>query len=236
LRDSLRLTVSRGGAPDLAFIELTNTGALELNLSPLTLLIEDFLQGRLLASYSFTESTSAGLPPGASILVAANPDAYEKRYGPGLPVVGPIQGTFSPAGIVRLRAWAALIASNEPDYEGILRPYRDSLRITEYRLFPEELAFIELANLGVDALDLSLVKTPGFLGLFSPVPAGDFPVPVSPGTLLGPGEAIVLVANRSAFEAQYGSGLPVAGQTPILAPGWARMELVVWGERLETLY
>jgi hypothetical protein len=28
----------------------------------------------------------------------------------------------------------------------------------------------------------------------------------------------------------------VAGQTPILASGWARMELVVWGERLETLY
>jgi hypothetical protein len=88
----------------------------------------------------------------------------------------------------------------------------------------------------VDALDLSLVKTPCFLGLFSRVPAGDFPVPVSQGTLLGPGETIVLVANRAAFEAQYGLGLPVAGQTSILAPGWARVELVVWGERLETLY
>ncbi len=236
LRDSLRFTVSRGGAPDLAFVELSNTGDLELNLSPLTLLIEDVLQGGLLASYSFTQSSFVDLPPGAAIVVAANPEAYEERYGPGLPVAGPIQGTFSPACIVRVRAWGALIASNEPDYEETLRPYRESLRITEYRLFPEELAFMELANLGVEALDLSLVKTPGFQGLFSSVPASDFPFPVSPGALLGPGETVLLVANRPAFEAQYGLGLPVAGQTAILAPGWARIELVVWGERLETLY
>ena len=66
-----------------------------------------------------------------------------------------------------------------------------------------EFEFIELMNIsGTLTLDLSSLSfTDGI----------EFDFATSSLTSLGPGERLVLVANQAAFEARYGSGLPVAG-------------------------
>jgi hypothetical protein len=63
----------------------------------------------------------------------------------------------------------------------------------------EDFEFVELLNTGDISLDLGPVNfTDGIAAALSGI--------------LGPGERILLVRNRAAFEARYGTGLPVAGE------------------------
>lgn len=80
-----------------------------------------------------------------------------------------------------------------------------SLTITEihYRADREEEQFIELMNTGAVPVDLTGVRFAGGI-LFEFTGAGV--------VLLAPGQRVLVVADRAAFEARYGSGLPVAGE------------------------
>jgi hypothetical protein len=80
-------------------------------------------------------------------------------------------------------------------------PVKESLRITELMYHPADpnLEFIELKNIGTEAINLNLVHfTHGVDFTF-----GD--------TTLAPGGFALLVENAAEFTAKYGAGLPVVG-------------------------
>src|SRR6185369_15068423 len=64
----------------------------------------------------------------------------------------------------------------------------------------EEFEFLELRNFGTSALDLQG---------FSITDGVQF---VFPSYILGPGERVLVVKNRAAFESRYGTGWPIAGE------------------------
>jgi hypothetical protein len=88
---------------------------------------------------------------------------------------------------------------SEPD----LKPYLNSLIISEIMYHPagdERAEFIELSNLGPQPLDLTGVRfTKGI----------DFDFPN--GVIIEPGENLLVIGDRDAFEAAYGEALPVVG-------------------------
>ena len=120
-------------------------------------------------------------------------------------------------------SWSALV-----DADFLVGPATtpDALRITEIHYNPsdaseheaslgydnnDDFEFIELMNTSNSAIDLSLVS------LAQITENGDtdgvaFSFSESPIQRLGPGQRIVVVEDKLAFEARYGKGLPVAGQ------------------------
>ena len=99
--------------------------------------------------------------------------------------------------------WSAL---NEATFA--VGPVAESLRISELMYHPAETdnpddpntEYVELTNIGSETIDLNLVRfTDGI----------DF---VFPRIELAPGEYVLVVRDITAFEAKYGSDLPVAGQ------------------------
>ncbi|RMD82824.1 MAG: hypothetical protein D6815_08175, partial [Candidatus Dadabacteria bacterium] len=76
--------------------------------------------------------------------------------------------------------------------------------------------YVEVTNIGAEPLDLGgFAFTDGVTFTFAP------------GTVVAPGEAVLVVADPTAFEARYGPGLPVAGQyAGNLANGGERIRLV----------
>src|SRR5690606_16794766 len=63
--------------------------------------------------------------------------------------------------------------------------------------------FVELVNRGTAPIDLTGVRFANGVG---------FDFTGSSTVLLLPGSRVVVVSDRTAFEARYGSGLPVAGE------------------------
>ncbi len=96
-------------------------------------------------------------------------------------------------------------------------PVKESLRITELMYYPADpnTEFIELKNIGTEAINLSEVRfTHGVDFVF-----GD--------TILAPGGFALLVENAAEFTAKYGAGLPVVGQyAGSLANAGEKVELV----------
>ncbi|MBW8041214.1 MAG: hypothetical protein FVQ85_14595 [Planctomycetes bacterium] len=87
-------------------------------------------------------------------------------------------------------------------------PVAENLRITEIMYHPQDTGdpndpnteFIELKNIGPNTLNLNLVKfTEGIHFTF-------------PDTGLNPNECVIVVKDRSAFEAKYGTSVNIAGQ------------------------
>ena len=110
---------------------------------------------------------------------------------------------------------ASQFTVSQPD----IADHLEHLRISEFMYHPPEPAgaerdvstnrddfeFVELKNVGPVALDLREVRfTKGI----------DFDFGGSAVESLQPGEFVLIVKNRAAFEARYGSGLPVAGEYP----------------------
>ncbi len=94
--------------------------------------------------------------------------------------------------------WSAL---NEATYA--IGPVADNLRITEVMYHPQNdpnEEFAELTNIGAEAINLNLVKFTNGI---------DF---TFPSLELAPGEYIVIVQDRNAFENRYGTEVNVAGQ------------------------
>ena len=65
---------------DYEFVEVMNRGAVPLDLSSIR-----FTKG---VDFDFSDSTTTSIQPGAVVLVVRNKDAFESRYGTGLPVAG----------------------------------------------------------------------------------------------------------------------------------------------------
>ncbi|NWK54950.1 lamin tail domain-containing protein [Verrucomicrobiaceae bacterium N1E253] len=88
-----------------------------------------------------------------------------------------------------------------------LSTYRNSLVISEIMYKPTgggDLEFIEIMNVGSATLDLSPVSfTAGIQFSFAD----------SSITSIAPGEYVLVVKNKAAFEAEYGNSLPIAGET-----------------------
>lgn len=85
----------------------------------------------------------------------------------------------------------------------LVAPYQDSLVISEIMYNPaggSDHEFVELHNVGATTVDLTGVR-------FTKGIDYDFPN----GTTIAPGAYLLVVKNRAAFQAEYGSGLPVAG-------------------------
>jgi hypothetical protein len=110
--------------------------------------------------------------------------------------------TLSPTGV-----WSALT-------EAVFTVPLDGLAVSEVMFhpaapppesvfLPDDFEFFELRNVGSQPINLSKVALTGGI---------EFDFASSSFTTLGPGQFVLVVANTSAIEERYGTGLPVAGQ------------------------
>lgn len=175
----------------------------------------DISDWTLSGGVEFTFAKGTVVPSNRVVYVAPDVRAFKARPtaprgGMGLFVVGPYRGQLSARGeplVIRNNA-GSLIYSNV--YAGSPSPAQQNLRITEIMYNPtampgqitpsEEFEFVELKNISAtDTLSLAGVRfVEGILFNFT-------------GTLAPLGR-IVIVKNAIAFNARYGSGVPVAGE------------------------
>jgi len=103
---------------------------------------------------------------------------------------------------IKARAWRLGTWSALTEAMFAVGPVAQSLRITEIMYHPPEPneEFIELANVGLETIDLNMVRF---------VHGIDF---VFPALSLAPGEVTLVVRDRQAFTDRYGSDLRIAGQ------------------------
>ncbi len=183
----LRLTNPNRFAVDLSGWQLE--GAVEHTFAPGTVM-----------------GTSSLFSPGRNILyVVKETRAFRARAeGPAagnrLFIQGNYRGSLSSRGeeIRLLDAEGNLIVSEA--YEGAPTDWQKHLVITEILADPgaDYAEFIELQNTGDTSLDLTGVRfTRGVQFEFTQT--------------IGPGEILLVVRDRAAFEATYGTGFPIAG-------------------------
>lgn len=192
------------------FIELINTNNYAVDLSG----------WQLSGDVNLTFQPGTVMRANSSLFASPDPRAFRTRAisptgGQGRFVQGPYTGQLSErGGVVRLlNAPGAEVAVLE--YEGqSLSAAQQFLRITEIMYHPappppggnfgkEEFEFLELKNIGASSLHLTDVRfTEGIA----------FSFPASGVTNLGPGEYVLVVRNRAAFESRYGTTHPVAGE------------------------
>jgi len=95
-------------------------------------------------------------------------------------------------------------------------PVAENLRISEIMYHPADpnAEFIELTNIGVEAIDLNLVSFTNGIDL------------TFPSVTLSPAGYVLVVRDLAVFEAKHGEGLPIAGQyTGSLSNAGERIEL-----------
>ncbi|MEJ6581410.1 MAG: lamin tail domain-containing protein [Akkermansiaceae bacterium] len=158
---------------------------------------------------------------------AVSPKADEKRY-----LVSGYGGQLSARGeTITLHDNLANRISTVT-YAGAETPAQKSLRIAELHYAPadptpaelssiptlgaSDFEFIELTNTGVTNLDLSGTSfTEGVAMTFAP------------GTILRPGQRVIVVSNQAAFELRYGAAHPVVGQfSGNLSKGGEQIQIV----------
>ena len=129
---------------------------------------------------------------------------------------GPITLTASTHIKARVLSGGTWSALNEAIYA--VGPVAENLRITEIMYHPQNdpnEEYIELTNIGDETINLNLVKFTNGI---------DF---TFPGLELAPGEYVVVVQDTSAFQAQYGMDITIAGQyTGRLNNAGEKIELV----------
>lgn len=158
---------------------------------------------------------------------AVSPKADEKRY-----LISGYDGQLSARGetIILHDNFGNLI--NSVTYAGDETPAQAQLRVSEIMyapaaptpaelasiptLSPADFEFIELVNTGVTNLDLSNAKfTEGVSLTFAS------------GTILAPGQHVIVVSNLAAFQLRYGNTLPVVGTyTGNLDNGGEQLQIV----------
>jgi len=133
---------------------------------------------------------------------------------------GPVSLTHSARVKARALAGTTWSALNEAVFA--VGPVAESLRISEIMYHPADSGnpadpnteYLELTNIGAEAINLSLVRFTNGI---------DFTFPVFE---LVPGGYCLVVKDRPAFEGKYAPGLPVAGQyAGSLSNGGERIEL-----------
>jgi len=120
------------------------------------------------------------------------PQVY--KYAGPVPIV---QTTHVKARISAANKWSAM---NEAVFA--VGPVAESLRISEVMYHPTDpnAEFIELTNIGSESINPNLVRFTN--GIEFTLPSYD----------LAPGSYCLVVRDTTAFQAKYGSGLPVVGQ------------------------
>jgi len=116
------------------------------------------------------------------------------------PYSAPIRLTHSQQ--IKTRVWDDGLWSPLADAVFAVGPVKENLRITEIMYHPRKAneEFVELANIGTEPLNLSMVHVAGGIDfVFSPLE-------------LAAGEVTLIVRDRDAFEVRYGAELNVAGQ------------------------
>jgi hypothetical protein len=190
------------------YIELTNTNAFAIDLSG----------WRLAGAARFTFRPGTVIPAGRSLYASPNVQGFRARVsgprgGQGLFVQGNYAG--------ELNAWGETIALIDNTgrvvattvYPGNPSLAQRYLRITEILYHPaplagntnnvEEFEYVELKNIGPQALDLSGVRfTRGIV----------FDFTGSASTDLAPGASVLVVKNPAAFAARYVTAFNIAGQ------------------------
>ncbi len=148
----------------------------------------DFLISAELIADKTTSPSEAGISPRALQYIEA---------------ITLTESTCVKARVLDGSTWSAL---NEATYA--VGPVAESLRITEIMYHPQSQnepndpneEFIELTNIGAETINLNLVKFTNGI---------DF---TFPSLELAPGEYIVVVQDKAAFEARYGTEVTIAGQ------------------------
>lgn len=221
--------VSSGGAVDQGgeYFVLANPNSYEVDCSDWT----------ISGGISMTLPAGTVIPRGGDLHIGrsavgfrarlASPKASEKRY-----LVSGYNGQLSARGETITLHDDLGNPITTVTYDGLATPAQKSLRITEIHYNPAEpsaselaaiptagasdFEFIELANLGAEDLNLSGA-------MFSEGVRMTF----APGSLLTPGQRVVVVANREAFELRYGTGFPIVGQfSGNLSNGGEQLQLI----------
>ncbi len=145
----------------------------------------------------------------SDFLISAELVATEVSQGAVSPAAFRYTGPFklSKSTLLKARAldgkWSALC-----DATFAIGPVADNLRITEIMYHPQETGdpndlnkeFIELKNIGTQPINLNLAKfTEGIHFTF-------------PDVALAAGQYVIVVADRQAFESEYGTGVNIAGE------------------------
>ena len=149
--------------------------------------------------------TSADFLISAELLIEEKSGSHDDPSG-AIRYASPItltESTRVKARVLNGRSWSAL---NEAVFA--VGPVAESLRITEIMYHPQASdgvgepneEFIELTNIGTDSINLNLVRFTN--GVDFSFPSLD----------LAPGEYVVVVQDRTAFEARYGTNTTIAGQ------------------------
>ena len=139
------------------------------------------------------ELTVGEVAGGDSAGIVDSADEYDEE-GSGLPLA---ETVHVKARILDGYEWSAL---NKATFA--VGNVADNLRVTEIMYHPEEpdAEFIELQNIGSDPLDLDMVSFTNGI---------DF---TFPDMTLAAGDYVLVVVDRSVFEAEYGLGLAIAGE------------------------
>jgi hypothetical protein len=162
--------------------------------------------GNLLAVHGLNASTTSSDFLISAELVAVGDGSNDGGLPGVIEYTGPItltRSTHVKARVLRGNAWSAL---NEAVFA--VGPVAHNLRITEIMYHPEAPAdtndpneeFIELKNIGAATINVNLVSFTNGI---------DF---TFPSLDLTAGEHIVIVQDRAAFEARYGTNINIAGQ------------------------
>ena len=190
------------GDQEEEYVCLTNANPLAVDLSG----------WRLDGEVQFTFDPGTVIPAANRMYVAANVAAFRRRLASprgdeGHFVQGNYDGKLSArGGCVRLFNQFG-IEVNALSYPAAASPAQEFLRVTEMMYHPAgdegagEYEFIELRNIGPDALDLTGVR-------FSEGISFQF----GPGAVLDSGNRLLLVKNLVAFTARYGSAFSIAGE------------------------
>ena len=206
------------------FLVLTNRSGLALDLSG----------WKLEGAVKFTFHPGTVLPSNSVVYVSPDVRQFRARTtgprgGQGLFVVGPYSGQLSARGETLTLLNPRGKSAHQLTYPGNPSPAQRWLRITEIHFnppagpmgssLPDELEFLELRNVSTtESLDLSGVRF---------INGVDFDFSTSALKRLDPGARLVIVASATAFTAQYGTAVPVAGQyVGRLDNGGERLRLV----------
>jgi len=157
--------------------------------------------GNVPANYALTITAPAGTIH--YTLNGTDPRQAFTGTAVGTAYTGPV--TLMQTGIVKARALNAGVWSAVTETVFIVgtAAQAGNLAVTELNYNPattQDLEFLELMNVGAGAIDLTGVYFQGLTFTFAD------------GTLVNPGERVVLVRNQAAFLAQYGAGPRIVGQ------------------------
>lgn len=189
------------GNQDGEFFELINNNDLAVDVSDWS----------ISGGVDFKLAPGTVIPANSSLYVSPNVTTFRERTvspkgGEFRYVVGPYSGHLSSFGESLALHDAAGVLNNSGSYVGEPSDIQQSLVITEIMYHPEpngSAEYIELMNIS-DSVTLDLTGVNFTKGITFDFTGGGV-------TSLAPGARVLIVRDLSAFEATYGSGLPVAG-------------------------